>query len=188
MVSRRRWDAARRAHRLAIEQLAASALAIPPARWLEPRAPGKWSPAQETLHVARSYEAAIDEIEGGQTMRPRVTRWRARLLRWFYLPHLLRTGRFPPVAAPVEIRPNEIEAGFGDAALLVERVREQAIACEEALERGGQGRGPTHVTHPYFGRLRPMAALRLLTVHTAHHARCLGRAGADSAGERSVVA
>ena len=188
MASTRRWEAARRAHRLAVEQLAASALAVPEARWLQPRAPGKWSPAQETLHVARSYEAALDEIDGGQAMRPRVTRWRARLLRWFYLPHLLRTGDFPRVAAPVEIRPNEVEAAFCDAARLVERVRERAIACEEALERAGRDRRALRLTHPYFGPLRPMAALRLLTVHTAHHARRLAREAAAGAESRPVVA
>ena len=180
MAPRRRWTAAREAHQRALDELARSALAVPPDRWLAPRAPGKWSPAQETLHVARSYEAALDEIDGGQPMRPRVTPMRARLLRWFYLPRLLQSGHFPPVAAPVEIRPNEVEAEFCEAAALVERVRERARTCEEALEVAARGGGRVRLSHPYFGPLRPLAALRLLTVHTAHHARRLARDGAGA--------
>ena len=172
---RRRWRAARQAHHDAIYALARVALAIPEDRWHAPRADGKWSPAQETLHVARAYEVAIDELETGVRMRPRVKAWRARLLRWFYLPQLLLTGRFPPVAAPVEMRPNEVEAEFVGASRLVERVCERAMACEEALERADELRRGLRLSHPFFGPLRPLAALRLLTVHTAHHARQLQR-------------
>ena len=126
---RRRWRAARQAHHDAIYALARVALAIPEDRWLAPGVDGKWSPAQETLHVARAYEVAIDEIE-------------------------------------VEF--------FGPS-LLVERVCERAMACEEALERVDELRRGLRLSHPFFGPLRPLAALRLLTVHTAHHARQLQR-------------
>lgn len=173
---RRRWRAARQAHHDAVYSLARVALAVPEDRWFQKRAEGKWSPAQETLHVARAYEAAIDEIETGVRMRPRVKPWKARLLRWFYLPHLLRTGRFPPVAAPLELRPNEIEVEFFGPSLMVERVCERAMACEEALERADELKPGLRLTHPFFGPLRPLAALRLLTVHTAHHTRQLQRA------------
>ena len=175
---RRRWRAARQAHHDAIYGLSRVALAIPEDRWLTPREDGKWSPAQETLHVARAYEVAIDEIETGVSMRRRVKPWRARMLRWFYLPVLLRTGRFPAVAAPVEMRPNEVEVEFFGPSVLVERVCERAMACEEALERADELRPGVHLSHPFFGALRPLAALRLLTVHTAHHARQLQRVAA----------
>jgi hypothetical protein len=174
---RRRWRAARQAHHDAVYAFARTALAIPEDRWHAARGEGKWSPAQETLHVARAYEVAIDEVETGVAMRPRVKPGRARLLRWFYLPYLLRTGRFPAVAAPVEMRPNEVEVEFFGPTVLVERVCERAMACEEALERADELRPGVRLTHPYFGALRPLPVLRLLTVHTAHHTRQLQREG-----------
>jgi hypothetical protein len=169
------WSAALREHRAAVEAFTECAAAIPPARWGEPRAPGKWSPAQETEHVFLSYEAGAADLGGGEQLRLQLPWWRALPLRWLVLPRILRTGRFPPRApAPRVFRPRVARGTQGE---LVRLLRERAAAFEAALVSTHAATPARRVMHPYFGPMSLRQMLRLLTVHTLHHARVLAGQG-----------
>jgi hypothetical protein len=143
---------------------------VPPSRWTVPIAPAKWSPAEITAHLVESYRVLRLELSGAPGMRvvvPPVRRW---LLRVTVLPRLLRSGRFAAgVRAPKETRPQQsaptAEAGV---AALESEVR----GFVEELDQGTRTRRVT-LTHAYFGRLSAAQALRLCTIHVAHHTRQL---------------
>lgn len=163
-----------REHRAAVEAFVECAAAIPASRWGEPRAPRKWSPAQETEHVLLAYEAGAADLGGGEPLRLQLSWWRALALRWLVLPRILRTGRFPPHApAPRVFRPRVERGTQGE---LVRLLREHAGAFERALIAAHAATPGRRVVHPYFGRMSLRQMLRLLTVHTRHHARVLADA------------
>jgi hypothetical protein len=181
MPSERGWAAGLADHEVAVAEFRAQVAQVPPERWQAPAAEGKWSPAEEALHVALAYELALANLAGGVGMRLRVSPLRARLLRWFLLPQLLRTGKFPrEVPAPREIRPSSDEAHTLTAPALLARLERAAQGAAEALHAAQGRRPPVRMVHAYFGALRPLTALRLLSAHTRHHARRLARRGAPA--------
>src|SRR5688500_5350243 len=101
----RAWQRALAEHDAAVAAFLGVVDAIPGSRWRLPSAPGKWSPADEVLHVVLSYEVALRGVRTGAGMRPRVSPMRARVLRWLVLPVMLNSTWFPRARAPVEIRP-----------------------------------------------------------------------------------
>ena len=163
---RREWDAEVAAHRHALEELLAAAAAVPSAVWNTPRAPGKWSPAQVAEHVRVTYAAVLSELGGGQGMRLRTSWLKRTLLRRLVMPWMLRTRRFPKGAPAVrEIRPGD---GPFDRAAVLAGLRaegERFLTAVAALDPGRFA----GITHPFFGRMEPVAGLRLLTLHTQHH-------------------
>ena len=172
------WAEALREHRSAVEAFAAAAAAVPAVRWREPRAPGKWSPAQETEHVLLAYDAAAADLAGDASGRLQLPRWQATLLRWLVLPRILRTGRFPRNApAPRALRPR---VDRGTQAEHVALLRERAAAFEAALVACQAASPSRRVMHPYFGAMALAPVLRLVTVHTRHHARALAAMGGGS--------
>src|SRR5689334_3566845 len=103
-----RWLEALRIHGSAASAFATAAEAVEPEAWDRPRAEGKWSPAQITDHLIRTYDVLLREIAGGGGMKVRTRLWMRLLLRLTYMPRILRTGRFPAQApAPPEIRPSK---------------------------------------------------------------------------------
>ena len=163
------------AHRAALTDFRAQVSRIPADRWHVPPAANAWSPAEETLHVVLAYEVALASVSGGDGMRLRVSPVRAALLRWLFLPYLLRTGKFPRVAAPREIRPPGDEARTLTPIKVLERLDKVANAAAHALHNAALQTPKLRLTHAYFGALRPLTSLRLLSVHTRHHARRLAR-------------
>lgn len=168
-------------NRAAVAELVAAARAIDEREWHRPIAEEKWSASQQVDHVARAYGAAVLDLREGKPMRMIGT---ARQRRWWRLAGLSMVrllGRLPRGApAPREIRPEVIgdRTTIEQLTELDERVREfeQAIRdCESTKERGG-------FTHPYFGVLSLRDGVRLLAVHTKHHARALRSAATISAG------
>jgi hypothetical protein len=162
------WDRALDDHRAAVAVLVDVLHAVPPALWREPRAPGHWSPAQIAEHLALTYEAVLRELAGEEPMRPKLSALRRTLLRWVLLPHILFHRSFPVRApAPREVRPSESGA---DQEAVAGRLRDLAARFEHAitLARSRAGAG---LTHPYFGRIPPLRALRFVTVHLEHHRR-----------------
>lgn len=163
----RRWGAAQREHQEAVERFIRSCQQVPADRWRHPLAAGKWSPAQVAEHVCLTYEALLHELGGGAGMRPRVGTGMQRLLRWVMLPHILFHRSFPLRArSPREIRPSDdglpqeqLEPRLSDL-----RLRFEAALAESSL---------SHLTHPYFGAISPIRALRFCAVHTLHHERQL---------------
>lgn len=170
MSAERKWRAAEEEHRAALRRFAESAESLPETGWTRHPAPGKWSPAEVCEHLALAYEALLREMEGGPGMRLLGPPWRRTLLRWILLPHVLFHRSFPLRApAPREIRHPE---GNPDRAAALERLRAFGERFERevgALHRSGRG----GLTHPYFGSLAPLKALRFVAVHLDHHRRQL---------------
>jgi uncharacterized damage-inducible protein DinB len=134
--------------------------------WARSPAPGKWSPGQITEHLVLSYAAMRRELAGGVGLRLRSTFWRRLLIRWRFLPAILRERRLPPGAPAVrEIRPSGEPRPRSVAA---PDLREQAKHFEEELTRARE-KGEGRLTHPFLGRLDPKQALRFVAVHAAHH-------------------
>jgi hypothetical protein len=133
-------------------------------------APGKWSPAEVTAHVAEAYRVLIAELAGAGGMRLRGSGLQRWVLRHTALPRLLSGKPFPPgVRAPRETRPSEI---IRDPAIAVTTLEARAEQFTRDLTRGATSPG-VRLTHAYFGRLLPRQGLALSTVHTRHHAQQL---------------
>jgi hypothetical protein len=171
----RRVAAARAEHDAVIRAFVSALSAIEPAGWHRPIAAGKWSPSAVALHVTRAYELGRDTAAGAPGMRLRVSPARAWLARQVLLPVLLVTHRFPSgVDAPSEVMPDLAEARDQTAERALARLGRAAAEAEAALVAGAGNPSAPRATHAYFGGLRPLQALRLLSAHTRHHTRALG--------------
>ena len=157
-------------HARAIEEYRTAAESLDQAAWLAPIAPGKWSPAEVTAHVAEAYRVLSAELGGADGMCLRGSRIQRLLLRYTILPRLLAGKPFPPgVRAPREVRPTEV---IGDPSLAVATLVERAEQfIGELTTRATMP--AVRLTHAYFGRLSPRQGLKLSTVHTRHHAQQL---------------
>jgi ribosomal protein S12 methylthiotransferase accessory factor YcaO len=164
-----RWQTAASQHDAAVRAFIDTAERLPEERWNAPVAPEKWSPAQITEHLALAYEAVLREITGGPAMAPRAGAWQQRLLRWFVLPHILFHRKFPRGArAPRETRPLD---GNVDRGAALHRLREVAERAQRELwDAERRGMHPS-LTHPYFGSIDGLRALRFSAVHVEHHRR-----------------
>jgi DinB superfamily len=123
-----------------------------------------------------SYAAMRRELAGGAGLRLRSRFWRRLLLRWRFLPMILKEGRLPPGAPAVrEIRPPEEPRA---RAVATGDLREQATLFEQELDRARTS-GGGRLTHPFLGRLSPREVLRFVAVHAAHHRRQIPGAQGD---------
>ena len=167
-----RWPELHREHRDAIARFVDTAAAVPPGRWAEPLAAGKWSPAELTLHLALTTEVMLRELETGEPPRVITTWWQRALLRWTVRPRLLAGAPFPRVRSPREARPD------GQLAEQVEttaRLRARGAELEAALDRAARDRPRTRLTHPYLGAFSLREALRFSALHIRHHLAQLER-------------
>jgi hypothetical protein len=145
------------------------AAGIPIDEWQTPRAPGKWTPAQEAEHVALAFEAFISQLAGGPPMRMVVSRPMAFLLRWLVLPKVIRTGRLPRARAPREVRPS-------GTAMTRDELLVRYDAAVTALTDGARSQVPSRqLGHAYFGTITMVQALGMLAAHTRHHTASIGR-------------
>jgi hypothetical protein len=151
-------------HRAAVERYLRTAAVVPAESWNEPAAAGKWSADEVTTHLRLALEALARELSGGPPMKVIPSPLWARIYRWTILPRILATGRFPRARAPREIRP----AG---PALPREESLARLRAAADAADRICVDAGAHRATHPYFGRIRVEAMLRLFARHTEHHER-----------------
>jgi hypothetical protein len=152
-------------NRRAIEAFIAGARAVPSAAWLRPRAPGKWSPAQVTEHIAIAYEVARAVVEGTYSGRaaPRIVRL---VIRAIGFNPIVRSGRFRRgTKAPAIFQPTESPASVGDLTGRLEAAAGGFVAAVEAAARQGQA----VVDHPFFGRVALPDYTRLQAIHTRHH-------------------
>ena len=166
-----RWRRALEEHRAALRSLVAGIESAGERLWAEPRADGAWTPAQLAEHLALTYEVAIREMREGTALRLRTGRAMRTLLRWVLLPHILFHRTLPVRArSPREARPESATPiSRGE---IVFRLRERAEEFERAVVRAHETR-TGGLTHPYFGWLPPLRALRFVTVHLEHHTRQL---------------
>jgi hypothetical protein len=172
--SERRWNAALAEHERVVRDFLEVCKRCAPSDWHVEPAPGKWSTAAVALHVCRAYEMAMDAMQGGPSMRLRVSKPYAWLLRTFMLPAVLATKRFPRgVRVPREVAPDLGEAKLLTADAAARRLKFVADEAAPKMRRAGRNRPAPLMTHAYFGPLAPYTALRLLSAHTRHHARLL---------------
>src|SRR5216110_3203523 len=114
---KQRLDALVADHGLAMRTFIDRAHALDASQWLEPRAEGKWTPAQETKHVLLSYDEFMRQL-----------------------------------LAALRLRAQEFDAAF-------------ARTWREEPRR--------RMSHYLFGKLSLDQAIRLVSVHTRHHAAFL---------------
>lgn len=178
MPSERAWKAALAEHEAALSEFVGRVQRVPAERWQVPAAPGKWSPAEEAYHVLLAYELGLAALREGAVMKLRVSPLQARIARWLLLPFLLISGKFPKgAAAPREVRPPSAEAHALSRPDLIERLQRVAAEVAREVRATDARRPPVRVVHAYFGALRPLPALRLMSAHTMHHARHLALLG-----------
>ncbi|HYF39434.1 MAG TPA: DinB family protein [Gemmatimonadales bacterium] len=157
-------------HSRAVEQYRIAAGQVHSSQWTAPVAPGKWSPAEITAHLAQAYALLSTELNGGTGMRLRGSRLQRLVLRHTMLPRILRGAPFPPgVRAPREIRPDHI---MEDRPTALADLASRAERFARALTAKSTTKG-VRLTHAYFGPLTPRQGLELSIVHTRHHAQQL---------------
>jgi uncharacterized damage-inducible protein DinB len=175
-AARTRVDDLLDVHRDAVHEFFTRAAQVSPARWDVPRAPGKWSPAQEVKHIVLSYEAFTRDLGGGEPMKLVGTRWKRLLWRVLGLTSILWLKRLPKGArAPREARPPE---GAIDQETLLAELRARTDEFEIVFREAWETAPARKLTHPYFGGLTLTDALELARVHTRHHAAVLPPPGA----------
>jgi hypothetical protein len=163
-------------HRAAADEFFHRAAQVTEARWGTPRADGKWTPAQEVKHVTLVYGAIDRELRGGEPMRLVGTPFKRAIWRAIGLTSILWRKKLPRGArAPREIRPSE---GSGDQGELLGEFRESVERFEASFRDALDASPGRMLCHPYFGRLSLVDAIRMITVHTRHHAAVLPPSGA----------
>jgi DinB superfamily len=167
------WSSLRTSHSDALAQYLATAARMLPAQWGRPLSHGKWSPAQITSHLSESYQVLHSELRGGSGMRLLGSPLRRWILHVTIMPRLLSGSPFPPgVRAPKETRPLVVEPN-PEKALEVLSARAE-IFVQELTDQLAHRR--VRLSHAYFGLLSAEEGIRLVTVHTLHHARQLDAA------------
>jgi hypothetical protein len=163
-------------HRAAADEFFHRAAQVTSARWDTPRADGKWTPAQEVKHVILAYEAFTNELRGAGSMRLLGTPLKRMFWRAIGLTSVLVLRKLPRGArAPREIRPPE---GPHDQQELLTELREATEKFEQVFRAACERDGRKTVSHPYFGALDLVDSLKMVTVHTRHHAAVLPPPGA----------
>lgn len=158
-------------HQAAVLEFVERAKTLSAEQWLRPRAPGKWTPAQETRHVILAYEQFIRELAGGTPVRLRGNPWKRRLWRLIGLNSILWRKRIPvAVRAPREAVPEWETTNATDLLPLLRQRADEFDATYAAMCERDPGRC---VTHPFFGALSLDHAIRFISVHTRHHAAFL---------------
>jgi hypothetical protein len=174
------WENALAEHTAVVRQFTRALEAVPGDRWHTVPDAGMWSAAMLALHVADSYAFGVEAAQGRAAMVRRTPRPVAWFARTVLLPRLLARETFPRGAqAPAEVVPDGARAQAFDQSQMHTHLTAVATRAAEALR---EARPDVRITHAYFGPLRPLAALRLLSAHTRHHAdgmrrRALVRAG-----------
>jgi len=161
------WNAALAQHSNAAMAFAKTARSITPESWSEPLAEGKWSPAQVTEHLNRTYQVVIDEIRGGKGIRLRSPWLLRQVLRQTVLRSIYRKRQLPKGArAPSEIIPKVVE---GTQVELLERFCALAHDFEQSMSTNREtGR---KLTHHIFGEIELLPGIDFIAIHLEHHHR-----------------
>lgn len=158
-------------HDRAVREFVEKARAIGSERWLTPRAEGKWTPAQEVMHLILTYEAFVRQLSHGTTIRLRGTRVQRMIWRAVGMTSILWFKKIPAaVNAPREVRPDPVDT---PAAELIPRMEELVAAFESTFARVWRDDPGRRLMHPLFGYVSLDQGIRFLTVHTRHHAAFL---------------
>ncbi|WP_396222356.1 DinB family protein [Gemmatimonas sp.] len=161
-----RWQRALVEHDDVFDEYLHVARAFTADRWQRAPAPGRWSAAALTLHVADAYRYGHEAACGGPGMRLLVPPLAAFASRVVIFPVMRWLKRFPREApAPNELRPDLTLVHTMTQAEVVDRLEHEAGKAIAAFQRPTAAR----VMHAYFGSLTPYQTLQLVTAHTRHH-------------------
>jgi uncharacterized protein YbjT (DUF2867 family) len=161
------WESALARHSDAAKTFSTTAAAIGDGSWLVPLGDGKWSPAQVTEHLNRTYEVLLGELNGGKGIRIRSSWLLRQVLRQTILRSIYRKRALPRGArAPSEIFPKVIDETQSAA---LERFATLALKFEEAMNANRDtGR---KLTHQVFGEIELLPGLDFVAIHIEHHHR-----------------
>ena len=140
--------------------------------WMQPLAPQKWSAAEITTHLILAFEAVLREAAGGPPMQLKGTRFKRFMLRHVIMPRIIRGDGFPRAAAPRETRPIDVSA---DAATTIARFRALGAQVTADLSARRMQQPDLRFTHPYFGSIELLQAVRVSARHIDHHRRQLSQ-------------
>lgn len=140
--------------------------------WRFPVETAKWTPAQITDHLIRTYQISLAEIRGGQGMKMQYGFLLRQILRLAVLPRIFRTRRLPGGAkAPSEILP-------ADSKMPRETTLKQLEELSGEFERQILSRRHDEhlrLTHHVFGKIKPLKGVDFIAIHIEHHGRQLPR-------------
>jgi hypothetical protein len=153
----------------ATQQCLETARKVPPEKWEQPVAPGKWSPAQIVDHIAVTTEVALKAIKGDPSMGsiPKFLRFLPRKLGF---DPTIKKGRFPEKQrGPAVFAPS---TGHPSYEASIEKLN-RAIAALETHVNAVMAKGEHSFEHSFFGRVSIPDYIRFGTLHTQHHERQL---------------
>ena len=166
------WTEAIERHRVVTADYLQTAAHFDEQVWRLPVGAEKWTPAQITDHLIRTYEVTLGQMRGGQGIKMQYGFPLRQILRVLLLPKIFRTRKLPRGAkAPPEILPKD-SGMLRETAL--EHLKELSGEFEnEILAR----RNDTYfrLTHHVFGEIKPLKGIDFVAIHTEHHARQLTR-------------
>jgi Protein of unknown function (DUF1569) len=132
--------------------------------WTVPRAPGKWSPAQVTEHVARILEESANVAAGTPSKFPTIPALLRPLVRMLMFNRILRKQSFSNMKAIEAFIPASGGATSGEG----HRRLDGALArYEQAVRARAAGGQP--VVSSMFGAVSPAAFATFQELHIRHH-------------------
>jgi hypothetical protein len=156
------WEAALARHANSAAAFGLTVASLDEDSWTIPLGEGKWSPAQVTEHLNRTYRVVVDQLNGGKGIRIRSPWFLRQVLRQTMLRSIYRKRQLPKGArAPSEIVPKEVE---GTQTELVERFRNLAKEFELAVDKNRGGR----LTHHIFGEIEVERGIDFIAIHIEH--------------------
>lgn len=162
------WDEAARRHASAVAEYVAAAERLPDSAWAEPVGQGKWSPAEITEHLSRTYEVITGQLRGGEGLAVRSNPVVRAILRHTALRWIRSRRRLPSGAkAPHEIRPAAGDPHRDAALARFSRLGEEF--ARETSERRGDPRAV--LTHHLFGSFPLAEGVDFIAIHIEHHGR-----------------
>ncbi len=141
-----------------------------PSKWSTPRAPGKWSPAQITEHVARSFEEGANAVAERPTKLPTVPGFLRPVARWMFK-RILTTGKFPKAKTSRAMNPDATPTSPANA----EEARARLQSAQAAFERECRARAGRTFVHASFGEVSVEDYVRFAELHTRHHTKQIPR-------------
>jgi hypothetical protein len=164
------WTEAIERHRAVMADYLQTAARLEEQVWRLPVGAEKWTPAQITDHLIRTYKITLEQIRGRQGIKMQYGFLLRQILRVALLPKIFRTRQLPRGAkAPKEILPE-------DSGMPRETVLEQLKELSGEFENeilSGRNNKKLRLTHHVFGEIKPLKAIDFVAIHTEHHTRQL---------------
>jgi hypothetical protein len=165
-----------RRHGEAVATFITRAQQIPPVLAASPRAPGKWTPIEEAVHLTLIYREYTAVFGGAAEFTLLVPPDKATHYRGSILPRILAGNWFPSgAAAPDRVQPHDRHVTMPTALAQLRSATDRFHAAAESAASAGVSKA---WMHPYFGPLSLPDLVDLLTEHANHHARFLVSSGA----------